>query len=338
MKYARRPCTVEERRAVDTLQRFIRADQMPDARIFVAPSGEAGFLCRRFASLVAPPLGGETWRSRVVSVIVVAPFAQFTVFSFDLQAFLYEVFHQRLPAKAAHLLLMPAVNFFVLAGLAQVWFGTRPAVHGSVFVGANLASVYAALLAAWYMMVAVRTRMIAWGLVMVPIVGGLCVAANVYYGHLFEVDPHARSFLAPTPTAVNPWLGALACAALIALSHGPERKLPPRVTGADRWLSPRDFLGGRQPVRQRVVRLLMIALQPVSGTLNEFFASPRLMPYGILMRMFRFGYRPSVSGLLREHVALAEASGNPALDYVGIGGGTRLDAAAFHEPLRETVR
>ena len=317
---------------MDGLQRFVRADQAPDARIFVAPSGEAAFLCRRFAPLVAPACGAETWRSRLVAVLVVAPFAQFTLFSFDLQAFLYEVFHRRLPAKAAHLLLMPAVNFFVMAGLAQVWFGARPVAHGSVLLGANLAAVYAALLATWYVVLAVRVRMVAWGLVMVPVVGGLCVAANVYYGHLFALDASARSFLTPTPAAVNPWLGAFACAALIAISHGAEPELPPRVTGSDAWLSLRAFLGGDRPFRQRVGRILMVALQPVSGTLNEFVASARLMPYGVLMRMFQFGYRPAVSAILRDHVARAVASGNPALDYVGTGGATRLNPAAFHRP------
>ncbi|WP_229068779.1 hypothetical protein [Actinoplanes sp. DH11] len=311
----------------DTLQRYVRTDQMPDARIFVAPSAEARFLCRRFGSLVAPAPGAETRWSRAVAMLVVAPFTQFTIFSFDLQAFLYEVFHQRLPAKAAHLLLMPAVNFFVLAALAQVWFGAHPTTHATVLAGPNLAGVYAMLLAVWYLVLAVHTRMIAWGLIMVAIVAGLYVAANVYYGHLFALDPQQRSFFTPTPTPVNPWLGALACAALIALSHAAERELPPRVTGSDRWLSLREFLGGRLPLRRRVLRLLMVAVQPVSGMLNEFVASPRLMPYGVLMRMLHLGYQPAVGALLRHHVMLAEASGNPALDYVGIGGGTRLNTA-----------
>ena len=322
---------------VDPLQRFVRTDQSPDARIFVPPSDEAAFLCRRLGSLVAPAPGTETWRSRAVAMLVVAPFTQFTVFSFDLQAFLYDVFHQRLPAKVAHLLLMPAVNFFVMAALCQVWFGAHPATHTTVLLGANLAGVYAALLGTWYLVLAVQTRMIAWGVVMVVVVAGLCVAANVWYGRFFEPDPHLRSFLTPAPTPVNPWLGALGCAALIALSHAPERRLPPRVTGTDRWLSFREFLGGRLPVRRRVLRLCLVAVQPVSGTLNEFMASPRLMPYGVLMRMLDLGYRPDVAALLRRHVTRAQASGNPALDYVGIGGGTRLDAAAFRTPAAGTA-
>ncbi len=317
------------------LQRYVRTDQEPDAAIFVAPSQEAGFLCRRLGSLVAPAPGAETWRSRAVARLVVAPFTQFTVLSFDLQAFLYEIFHQRLPAKIAHLVLMPAVNFFVLAALAQVWFGTHPTGHATVLVGANLAGVYALLLAAWYVVLAVHTRMIAWGVVMVAVVAVLCVGANVYYGHLFTLDPQQRSFFTPAPAAVNPWLGAILCATLIALSHAPERKLPPRVTGSGRWLSFREFLGGRLSPRHRAARLGMVAVQPVSGALNEFFASPRLMPYGVLMRMLNLGYHPEVAAQLRAHVTRAEASGNPALDYVGIGGGTRLDAAAFTAPAAE---
>ena len=134
--------------------------------------------------------------------------------------------------------------------------------------------------------------------------------------------------------AVGFWM--VGCAAVIAVSHGPERRLPPRVTGSDTWLSFREFLGGEMPWRTRSWRVLLIAVQPVSGTVNEFVASPRLMPFGVLMLMFRLGYRPDVHTRLREHVRLATGSGNPALDYVGIGGGTRLDAAAFR-PAPERV-
>jgi uncharacterized membrane protein YGL010W len=317
---------------VDTLQSFIRTDQADDARIFVAPSTEAEFLCRRFAPLLAPEPGAETWGSRLIAIVAVAPFSQFALFSFDLQAFLYQVFHQRLLAKVTHLLLMPVVNFFIMASLAQVWFGTRPSTHGTILLGANLAVVYAALLATWYVVLAVRAGMVAWGLVMIPIVAGLCVAANVYYGHVFDLDASARSFFSPTPLDVNPWLGAVAAAALIAFSHGPERELPPRVTGKDTWLSIVAFLGGEQPIRQRAVRILMFAAQPVLGTANEFVGSARLMPYGVLMRMFQLGYRPAVRARLRDHVARAVANGNPALDYVGVGGGTRLNAAVFRAP------
>jgi hypothetical protein len=49
--------------------------------------------------------------------------------------------------------------------------------------------------------------------------------------------------------------------------------------------------------------------------------------------VFQLGYRPPVREMLRERVVLARAGGNPALDYVGIGGGARLDVAAFREPL-----
>ncbi|MBB5867256.1 cytochrome P450 [Allocatelliglobosispora scoriae] len=280
---------------MDPLQHFIRTDQAPGARILVAPSGEAEVLCRWLGRLVAPRGSAATWPSRLLGVLVVAPFAQFTLFSFDLQAFLYEVFHERLPAKVAHLALMPAVNFFVMAGLAQVWFGAHPSGHRTVLFGANLAGAYAVVLITWYMALAVRTGLLAWGLVMVPIVGGLWMAANAYYGWFFELDPQARSFFRPTSAAVDPWLGALLCAALIALSHGSERKLPPRVTGSQAWLPLPEFLGGGLPLRRRAARVMLVAVQPVSGMFNELVASPRLMPYGILMRMFALGYRPQMS-------------------------------------------
>lgn len=281
---------------MSALQHYIRVDQDPEARIFLAPSPEAMRLCRRLGWLIAPARGKETRLSRVLGALLVAPFTQLTLFSFDLQAFLYEVFHQRASARIGHFLGMPAVNFFLMAGLARVW----PA----------LGTAYAALLLVWYGILAHRTRMIGWWLVMVPVVLALCAGAHLYHGP-------------------NPWLGALASAALIALSHVPEPKLPPRVTGAQGWLSMREYIGGlpgeRLSARERGARVLSLGVQFVTGTLNELVASPRLMPYGFLMRMFELGYRPHVERRLREHVARALQSGNPAIDYVGTGGGVGLN-------------
>lgn len=313
-----------------SLQRCIRVEREPAARIFVAPSAEARRLARAFAPLFAPRADGQGWLSRTLGTLLVAPFTQLTLLSFDLQAFLYEVFHQRPAARLGHLLLMPVVNLFLMAGLANVWFGEHPAAHGDVFLGPNLGTAYAAALLLWYGLLARETRMLGWWLATAPVVVGLCVGANLLHAHTFTLDPAHRTLLAPTPLAYNPWLGALAAAALIALSHVPEPKLPPRVTGAVGWISVREYLlglpGERVSWGERAARALSLGVQLVTGTLNELVASPRLMPYGFLLQMFERGYRPEVRGRLRDHVDRALRSGNPAIDYVGVGGGTWLNA------------
>ena len=60
------------------------------------------------------------------------------------------------------------------------------------------------------------------------------------------------------------------------------------------------------------------------GLLNETVAFPRVYPYFVLLLLMRLGYAPKARALLRDRVARAQASGNPAIDYVGIGGGTPL--------------
>lgn len=301
--------------AITTLRRFLRPDHSLRARVFVEPSTEARRLARYLGFLVAPRAGRETSLSRAVGTLLVAPFTQLDLFSFDLQIFLYRVFHRRAPARVGHFLFMPVVNFFVIAALADIRLGPRPAAR--ILFGPNLGTAYAALLLLWYLVLAHRTRLHAWGLLMIPVVAALCAGGNRFHGRAF---------------GFNPWLGAILAAALVALSHAPEPKLPPRVSGHRHWVTIREFLTGRPgehlSVGERVVRLLLVALQLLSGTVNELLASPRLMPYGFLLLLFAAGYRPDVDGPLRDHVRRALESGNPAIDYVGIGGGTYLDAEA----------
>jgi hypothetical protein len=62
------------------------------------------------------------------------------------------------------------------------------------------------------------------------------------------------------------------------------------------------------------------------GAVSESWASLRLMPYGWLILMMRLGYAPERRAELYEWAERAWATGNPALDFVGTGGGTFLAA------------
>ncbi len=278
--------------------------------MFLPPSVEARRLVRRLGWLVAPNEGEETILSRALGVVVVAPFTQLTFFSYDLQAFLFAVFHTRWPARFAHFAFMLAVNFFVMAGLSAFDFGLD-----SVLV--NGATSYASLLLVWYGVLARLTGFWGLWLLMLPVVGGLCAGAQLF-----------AALTSDAGVVANPWLWMMVSAFLIALSHAPEPWLPPRVNETRGWMPTSHYLlgppGRRHSPARVAVRLVRLGLQLVWGTLDELWASPRLLPYNFLMLLFRFGYRPDAARRLREHVERALASGNPALDYVGIGGGRFL--------------
>jgi hypothetical protein len=296
--------------------------------VFAPPSSEARWLARHLSWLVAPEGGSPKWYTRLLGVSVVAPFTQFTVLSFDLQAFLFSVFHTRVWARLGHGLFMPMVNFFVMVALAQLRVGPHPTEHGWSGPSLNGATLYAALLLAWYLAVASSARLYLWWAATVPLTLALAFGADAYYCHTFTLETAARSWYAPTPTLFNPWLWMTVSSFIIAASHAPEPKLPPRVGDPWRWMSlPESILGTRaqpNPPLLRLARASKVALQLVTGTLNEWWASPRLMPYNLLMLMFAAGYRPDVGEQAKTFAARALASGNPAIDYIGIGGGSFL--------------
>jgi hypothetical protein len=145
---------------------------------------------------------------------------------------------------------------------------------------------------------------------MVPYVMGMVLAAGWVAGAAW-VD--------------RPLVWALGSALVVAASHAPEPFLPPRTVEGNRWRSIREYvLESPDLSTSRWLRALRVALFSLWGTLDELWASPRLVPYGVLLLMFRAGYRPDLSASYEEWVRRAWASKNPALDFVGIGGGAYL--------------
>jgi hypothetical protein len=110
----------------------------------------------------------------------------------------------------------------------------------------------------------------------------------------------------------------LALAFLQALSHVRE-PLPPRVSRSPHWTPLATYVGSAS-ARERVRRVGHVEGQAVFGTFDEWIASPRLLPVLVPRAEQRDAWK-AVSGR-------AVASANPAIDYVGIGGGTPLRALA----------
>lgn len=269
------------------------------AEIFVPPSTEAKRLLRVARWLVSPADGRGGPISRLVRMILVAPFTQLTLVSFDLQMFLFQVFHRTLVARVGHAVFMASTTFFALAALASFPLGPR----------VTAATIGALVLLVWYAVVAFTARLRAWFLVMIPIVVALYLGALAFHQAGFR---HA-------------WAWMFVSAFFIALSHAPEPKLPPRSVPGPRWLSIREyvFVEGL-PFHVRLGRAVRVGLFVVWGTFDEWIASPRLLPYNVLALMFRAGYATDRYRELVDRAERAVASGNPALDYVGIGGGTFL--------------
>jgi hypothetical protein len=276
------------------------------AEIYAPPGREQVFWARHLAWLVAPPGGRPSLLARAWGVVAVAPFAHITFFDLSYQAYLYDVFHQTRNARFWHQVCMPLNNLMIMAALAPV---------GVAGVAGDTACAVALL--GWYLAVAIAHRLYLWGLLMFPLVGALHLGAG-----WFQSATASRGWVG------NPVLWMMVLSFVQALSHVTEPRLPPRVTASARWRSVREFMadapGGTTGTR--AVRAVRLVAQALWGTVAEFWAAPRLFPYGVLMQLRRLGYARARLGSLDGLTRRAIASGQPAVDFIGSGGGAFLRA------------
>ena len=274
-------------------------DPSVPAEIFAVPSAEHERLVRRAGWLVSPRPDQKGALGRFLRMVLVAPMTQCTFLSFDLQLFLYGVFHTTLVARVGHFVFQALVTLWLLVAATAM-----PA--GEWLLGGALL--------AWYAAMAIQHRLWLWTATMVGVVLGLVLAAQA---------------IAAQPWAGQPWLWAAACALVVALSHAPEPYLPPRTVEGTRWLPLREYLLGAPDLPSpRWLRALRVGLFPLWGTLDELWASPRLVPYGVLLLLFAVGYRKDLADRNAQWVRRAWQSGNPALDFVGTGGAAYLRSTA----------
>jgi hypothetical protein len=220
------------------------------------------------------------------------------------QSYLNHVFHRTRLARAGHAACMPVI---VTAQLALL-YPAHATLPGAL------------VLAAWWAYWAVKERDPVWGGCAVGLAAALCLLAEVL-GRLAAVEP--------SPLA-QPWAWLLFAGGLQAGSHILE-PLPPRVTRSVHWVPPMEYLlgraGHRNPSGTVLRRAGQLTAQAVFGTVDEVVASPRLLPVLLLELLWLFGHDPVRRSAWRTLSARAIASGNPALDYIGIGGPTPLRAA-----------
>jgi len=278
------------------------------AEIYQSPSSEAVRLTRRAAWLASPEGGHSRIWGRLSLSVIIAPMTQLTFFNFDLQAFLFLVFHTSTFAIVGHALFMTSEHLFIMATLRRIPIGGTPL---------DAALLYTMVILAWYGIVAFRARLRGWFALTIPLVAVL----------YFASAPIA--LLSRMRLHVDPAWGILASAFLIAMSHASEPLLPPRTVDPWRWSPLRDYVSAPGVGRgTRLARLLNLAGILVIGTAAEAWAALRLMPYNWLMLMMHLGYASRRRAELRGWADRAWATGQPALDFVGTGGGTFLAAPA----------
>ncbi len=263
-----------------------------EAEIWVEPTAEQWFWVKWAGWLFAPAPEEDRGFSRWLSIFTVVPSTNVTNTSLWYQAWLNEIFHTTWVARVGHFVFIP-LNTILMVALAG-----------------RFSAAAAALLGSWWVCWALKEGRKLWAVACL----GLAVA----------VGTAAAAWNAAGWPVVLPMI---AFSFLQALSHALE-DLPPRVTRSPRWVPMKEYLRGTAehplPWQITLQRLGHVALQLPFGAVDEWMASPRLLPVYLLDVLWRLGYDPASSQELRGYARKAWARGNPALDYIGIGGGTRL--------------
>jgi hypothetical protein len=282
-----------------------------DAEIWVQPSRGQLFWLRHAPAWFAPDMTGASAWVRWWAIATVTPCTNVTVLNLRYQAYLNLVFHRTRLAKVGHAVCMPLVVASMLAACCALSLGTLP-VNASLPVALGLAT--------WWVWWAVKERDIVWAVAGVLLVAMLYAAANAAYTHRPDTIAGFALFAQPLTWVV---LASL----LQAASHVLE-PLPPRVSRSHQWLPIRDYLlgaPGRHNSAGVVVRRIgHLAAQALFGTFDELVASPRLLPVLLLDALWRLGHDAGRRDAWRAQANRAIASGNPGLDFIGIGGSTRL--------------
>jgi hypothetical protein len=195
---------------------------------------------------------------------------------------------------------------FHRTGLARVGHAVCMPIIVTALLGATSPPVGAVVLAVWWVSWALKWRDAWWGWCSLALAGGLAAVA----------------FLVPWPRPT--WLLiALVGSLLQAASHALE-PLPPRVTRSPHWMPVGKYL---LEGPGRVRRLGHLAAQVMFGTVDELVASPRLLPVLLLRLLWLTGHDATRRREALDLAHRAIASGNPALDYIGTGGGAPLPVA-----------
>jgi hypothetical protein len=304
---------------MDSSTGYLRYIDGVDAQIWVGPSRGQLFWLRHAPTLFGPSPDSSGSLVRWWAIATVTPSTNITGLNLRYQSYLNTLFHRTRLAKVGHAVCMPVIVTAMLAALCPLRLVSVPALPGLALpINASLPAAVA--LATWWVWWAVKERDALWGTCGVVLAAVLYTLADTAYQ--FGAHPMGNVPLGAAPVV---WmlLGSL----LQAGSHILE-PLPPRVTRSVHWVPVAAYLLGPAGHRNRRVTVLrrggQLAAQTVFGTLDELVASPRLLPVLLLELLWAAGHNPDRQAIWKRQTAQAIASGNPALDYIGIGGPTPL--------------
>ncbi len=259
-------------------------------RRYAPLSAEHRFWVRLFPSFLAPSREPGGLLAAVHGALVV-PNVLFVTVSAEYQTYLAVIFHRSWLARIGHILCVPLGVVLLIATAARL----APSL--GLAVGITLSVLWTA--------VGVLHRRPLWATVNAG-VGAALTALGLAY----------------PPGWVHPaWL-MLGVAALQAGSHATESHVPPRANGAAQWIDLGEALRGSFGALGAIRSWLC-------GTFDEWWATPRLVHVGTLLFLFRCGYAPELRERLLGYARDAIASGDPALDYIGEGGGSYVDPTTF---------
>lgn len=274
------------------------------ARCFVAETGEERLWRALVPGLFAPGPHASRW-SRAVRHVLVVPLAHVTFLNLDYQIYLNQVMHTSAGAWLGHLLLIPlnvALLFYAL----------------TVHVGSGAALVLLAALATWYVAMAARWRSGLWaGAALVVLLGVAqlgCTAATWVMARDGGV-----------PWYLQPIALMFAVSLAQACSHLFEDNIPPRANFEQHWIPKHSFVWG-DSWATRLRGLLWAPIGLLWGALDEWWASAKLLPIYVLELLWLCGHQPQQRRAIRARTITALASGDPALDFVGTGGGSSVAA------------
>ncbi|MFO0612309.1 MAG: hypothetical protein U0414_06965 [Polyangiaceae bacterium] len=301
----------------------------------IHPIGRAQrFWMRTMPWLFAPRDGRGSLFTRAMGMVLVVPLTILTPLSLTYQAYLNRIFHRSITARVGHAALIPVTTWLVMLACASL-VGPRPVTHtldaGNVFLF-NGAAIVAIVLAVYYAVWAILERDVLWGATLVALVFGMWVGANVQFT-LTHADAPDAPFYAAWRTPHNPWMWMAITSLGQALSHLREPDLPPRLNGTPDWVPLRAYFLGplsrsdhpatRQSCLGRCARMVSHFF---FGPLDEWIASPRLLPVYVLEALWGLGHRRDRREAIRALAARSLERGNPALDFIGTGGGRFLES------------
>jgi hypothetical protein len=254
-------------------------------------SAEQKFWVRRLPRFLAPSRPSRFVRALHQAFVV--PSMLFVGGSAEYQLYLAVIFHRSRIAQVGHFLCVPLGIIALLGLIAQ----SSP----------SFALATGALMTLYWTLVGALHRQSLWAL------------CNAIVGAVLT------SVALVLEWPVHPAVVMVIIALLQSASHTTERYLPPRVATASTWVRLRDYLRGPR----LSVHILVSIRQWLYGTFDEWWATPRLVHLGTLVLLSRFGYESELKARVDRYARDAIASGEPALDYIGEGGGTYLDPSTL---------